>query len=168
MKKFKSKYLIVIIVLLLVLSVILYFSLSKKEEPTLSPQPEQTLTTSKVETLSSPRNLTIVNNLLTWQEVEAADGYIVTVDGYEYLTETNVFNLSVCFAGRTAGQSVILPFCTPSSASCSDRDPELSRLSHRRTRDPSTWSAACRGICSISAGRRFRRTGRRSQTHVLP
>lgn len=94
MKKFKSKYLIVIIVLLLVLSVILYFSLSNKEETTLSPQPEQTLTTCEVKTLSSPRNLTIVNNLLTWQEVEAADGYIVTVDGYEYLTETNVFNLS--------------------------------------------------------------------------
>ena len=92
MKKFKSKYLIVIIVLLLVLSVILYFSLSNKEETTLSPQPEQTLTTSEVKTLSSPRNLTIVNNLLAWQEVEAADGYIVTVDGYEYLTETNVFN----------------------------------------------------------------------------
>lgn len=94
MKIFKNKKIIVIFILLVTVSITLYFALNKKEEPANPMLPENKLVTKETMTLKSPRNLSIVNNILTWQEIENATSYLVTIDGKEYLTNANMFNLS--------------------------------------------------------------------------
>ena len=45
--------------------------------------------------LEKPQNLRVDNNIAKWNVVEMADGYVLSIEGDEYSSQSNYFDLKV-------------------------------------------------------------------------
>lgn len=92
----KKKIIFIIIPIILILAVaISLLILTKEEPPIVSSNQIVQLQPVPTKNLDSPRKLNISNGILTWQAVDNASSYIVRVGDDEYLSTTNMFNLSL-------------------------------------------------------------------------